>query len=74
MFFKGEVYAYDIEASTGNITNRRVLVKFDKGTEGLPDGHAIDSNGNLWIAMFFGGGIVKVDGKTGKGRFLYLIS
>jgi len=64
--WKGEVYAYDFEASTGNITNRRVLVKFDKATEGLPDGHAIDSDGNLWIAMFFGGGIVKVDGKTGE--------
>jgi secreted PhoX family phosphatase len=37
--------------------NRRVIVELEKGTEltvGYPDGMAIDTEGKLWVACFFG--------------------
>jgi len=48
------------------MTNMRPVVKFDKLRDGYPDGHAIDADGNLWVAMFFTGKIIKVDPQTGK--------
>ena len=35
------------------------------GAKELPDGMTIDINGNLWVALFFGGRIVNIDSKTG---------
>lgn len=28
---------------------------------GVPDGHAIDTDGNLWVALFNGASVVKID-------------
>lgn len=48
-----QIYAYDFEAETGAIGNRRVLV--DLGDEAVePDGLAIDGQGNLWSALWDG--------------------
>ena len=44
----------------------RPVVRFDKTREGYPDGHAIDNDGNLWVAMFMGGNVLKIDPRTGK--------
>jgi sugar lactone lactonase YvrE len=50
---KHHIYAYDFELETGAISNRRVLV--DLTHEGVePDGLAIDSQGNLWSALWNG--------------------
>lgn len=47
------IYAYDFEAETGAISNRRVLV--DLSVEGVePDGMTIDREGNLWSALWNG--------------------
>lgn len=43
----------------------RPVVSFDKTKDGYPDGHTIDADGNLWVAMFFSGQIIKVDSTTG---------
>ena len=56
---------YDYDLATGTQTNRRNLVTFeaDKTTGtygGRPDGAAIDSEGNYWIAMYEGGRILKL--------------
>ena len=32
-----------------------------------PDGMTIDVKGNLWVAMYNGGRVVNIDGKTGEG-------
>lgn len=53
------VYAYDFDANTGDITNRRVLIKFDEDCVGNPDGMDVDNEGNLWIAMWDGWSIRK---------------
>lgn len=50
---KRRIYAYDFEAETGAIRNRRVLV--DLTQEAVePDGLAIDQQGNLWSALWDG--------------------
>lgn len=54
----------DFDATTGSATNLRPLVEFsqDKANNygGRPDGAAVDSEGNYWVAMFEGGRIVKL--------------
>ena len=56
----GLVYVYSYSAETGAIKNRRVLIHIDKN-DGLPDGMTVDSDGFLWIARWFGGGLSRYD-------------
>ena len=54
------IYAYDVDASTGTLSNRRVLVRV--GTdEGIPDGLTVDSEGYIWSAQWYGAQIVRYD-------------
>lgn len=51
-----KIYAYDFEAATGSIRDRRVLI--DLSAEiAEPDGLAIDQQGNIWSALWNGWGI-----------------
>ncbi|MGH8017764.1 MAG: SMP-30/gluconolactonase/LRE family protein [Opitutaceae bacterium] len=59
-----EVSAFDYDAETGAISNRRAVVKFD-GDRGRPDGMTIDADGNLWVALWAGSGVVCCDPRTG---------
>jgi D-xylonolactonase len=54
------VYAYDWHRDTGKLTNRRVFVRLPR-EEGFPDGLAVDSEGFLWCAHWFGGCISRYD-------------
>lgn len=65
-----EVAAFDYDPGTARIANRRTAVAIDPN-EGLPDGMAVDENGNLWIALFGGGAVVCHDPRTG-GRLAKL--
>lgn len=48
-----KIFAYDFDAATGTIHNRRVLV--DLSQEGVePDGLSVDTQGNLWSALWDG--------------------
>ncbi|CAK8697077.1 regucalcin-like [Clavelina lepadiformis] len=58
--------AYDYDITTGNISNMREVCHFDRNTDGFPDGHAIDVDGNLWVAMFSTSLILKLDPRTGQ--------
>jgi len=49
------VYAFDVDAR-GMLSNKRVFVKIE-GSGVYPDGPVVDSNGNVWIAMFGGWGV-----------------
>lgn len=57
--------AYDYNVDTGNLSNPRVVLKFEMEKDGIPDGQCIDADGNLWIAMFFSSCVFKVDTTTG---------
>ena len=47
------VYDYDLE--TGAMSNRSVVVEFDRVKDGMPDGLAVDSEGCAWVALWGGG-------------------
>jgi sugar lactone lactonase YvrE len=55
------VDAFDFDA--GQISNRRCVIKI---AEGFPDGMCSDRDGNLWIALWGGWGVVCHDPKTGE--------
>ncbi|XP_039265311.2 regucalcin-like [Styela clava] len=60
------VLAYDYDVNTGAIANPQLLLKFDKWKDGTPDGQCNDAKGNLWVAMYGGGRVIKVDASTGQ--------
>jgi sugar lactone lactonase YvrE len=45
--------AFDYDASSGAISNRRRIVTIEKGA-GVPDGLAVDEDGGVWIALWEG--------------------
>jgi sugar lactone lactonase YvrE len=48
------IYAYDFDEASGDIANRRVLVRFPEDVPGAPDGLTVDRDGKLWVAIFDG--------------------
>jgi len=59
------VFAFDWDATTGDISNRRVAVDVPREV-GHPDGMTIDADGHLWTALWGGYGVAKWDPLTGK--------
>jgi sugar lactone lactonase YvrE len=54
------IYAFDFDAETGSINNRRVFI--DLNTESFyPDGLTVDSEGCIWSAMWDGWCIIRFD-------------
>lgn len=47
----GGVDAFDHNPATGDISNRRRVVRVDRG---WPDGLTVDAEGNLWVALWDG--------------------
>lgn len=56
------IYVYDYDLDTGYISNRRVLCNIYDGT---PDGMLIDSDENLWVAIWDGARVEVRSSKTG---------
>lgn len=54
------LYAYDFAIESGSLGERRVVIRFDVEQDGYPDGLAVDAEGCIWIAMWGGGGVVRV--------------
>jgi sugar lactone lactonase YvrE len=52
------IYAYDYDAGTASIRNRRLFV--ENGAAGVPDGSAMDEEGCLWNCRYSGGCIVRI--------------
>ncbi|XP_034185221.2 uncharacterized protein LOC117606630 [Osmia lignaria lignaria] len=62
-----QVAAFDFEPISGTISNKSIVFDLQKhNISGLPDGMTIDTNGNLWIALYNGGGVINVDPRNGK--------
>lgn len=60
-----EVSAFDYDLETGAVSNRRPAVQFSD-EDGKPDGMTIDAEGNLWVALWGGAGVVCCDPSSGK--------
>jgi sugar lactone lactonase YvrE len=56
----GTILAFDLEPQTGALSNRRVFVPPD-AAPGYPDGSAVDAEGFLWNARWFGGCVARFD-------------
>jgi sugar lactone lactonase YvrE len=52
------IYVYDYDTQKGMVKNRRVFVKVPR-YEGLPDGMAVDVEGFVWSAQWYGGVVVR---------------
>ncbi len=54
------IYAFDVDAATGRLENRRVFVQVP-GDEGIPDGMTVDAEGFVWSAQWYGEQVVRYD-------------
>lgn len=54
------IYAYDYDQRSGDLRNRRIFVHVP-ATEGLPDGLAVDEEGYVWSAQWYGSCVVRYD-------------
>ncbi len=61
----GRVARYGYDAATGDVMYDGIAVSIPKGTGG-PDGMAIDSNGNIWVAQWGGSGVYCYNPGTGE--------
>lgn len=57
------VFSYDYDKATGAITNRKLLFAVE---DGVPDGMCIDSEDNLYLAVWGGRRVEKRSSKTGE--------
>lgn len=60
-----EVHQYDYNKITGKIQNKKIVSTIDKNA-GLPDGMAIDDEDHLWVALFGGGKVIRINSETGE--------
>jgi sugar lactone lactonase YvrE len=57
------IWQFDFDLETGALANRRTYLEFTG--DGVPDGLAVDSDGNLWIVIC-GDGSIQVHDPSGK--------
>ncbi|CAH0587183.1 unnamed protein product [Chrysodeixis includens] len=56
------IQRFDYDVDTGNISNPRVVFSLaDNELKGFPDGMTIDTDGNLWVAVWAGSNVLKID-------------
>jgi sugar lactone lactonase YvrE len=63
------IYAYDWRRSDGALRNRRIFARI-KRSEGIPDGLAVDADGFVWCAHWFGGCVSRYDPDGHRERCL----
>lgn len=54
------IYSFSYDGGSGSVSNRRVFVQVPP-EEGLPDGLAVDAEGFVWSAQWYGSCIVRYD-------------
>lgn len=54
-----EIWKYDFDAATGEVSNGKVWYKHDG--EGEPDGFKMDEEGNIWQAIYNEGRVLKIN-------------
>jgi sugar lactone lactonase YvrE len=57
--------AYEFRQADGTLGKGRLLACFPESM-GCPDGIAIDRDDNLWVAMWGGSAVVRIDGQSGS--------
>ncbi|WP_374653619.1 SMP-30/gluconolactonase/LRE family protein [Dongia sp.] len=57
--WSGEIWVYDYDIDTGNVSNRRTFTKVDTSRGGAADGSTVDAEGCLWNAQVYDAKIVR---------------
>lgn len=57
--WSGEIWAYDYDLATGNVSNRRTFTRIDTSTGGAADGSTVDAEGCLWNAQVYDGKLIR---------------
>jgi sugar lactone lactonase YvrE len=69
-FWKRIIYAFDYDITDGTLSNQRELIVLashpDFTATEFPDGMVIDQFGFIWVAMYQGGRIVKINPDTAR--------
>ncbi len=60
-----ELHSYDYNPETSDISNKEIVRQFPK-SDGLPDGMAIDSEDHLWIALYWGHKVIRINPENGE--------
>ncbi|AHC51879.1 hypothetical protein SUSAZ_07930 [Sulfolobus acidocaldarius SUSAZ] len=60
-----KIFRFKFDLEKGEISQREVLIDL-REYEGVPDGMTIDSEGNLWVALYGGGAVLRVDTEKRK--------
>jgi D-xylonolactonase len=55
-----KIWAYDVRPESGDLTRKRVFAQM-KRDDGLPDGLTVDANDHVWVAMWYGGKVMRFD-------------
>ncbi len=63
-----QIREFDYDAAAGTIANPRVVARFE-AKKGAPDGMCVDAEGKLWVALYGGGGVVRIDPRSGAEDF-----
>jgi sugar lactone lactonase YvrE len=60
-----QIWGFDFAGTSGQISNKTVVATIPRG-HGCPDGMTIDEADHLWVAMWDGGRVLRVDPATGQ--------
>lgn len=71
-----KIWRFDYDITSGQVSNQRLLIDVKQNRLGIrsneyPDGMCIDANDNLWIALWGGARVVKIDVQKGT-RFEFV--
>jgi sugar lactone lactonase YvrE len=70
--FQHRIFAYDFEATSGTLSNRRVFLKLEPHENAFPDGMTVDAEGYVWCAQPMFGRIARYDPKGVLERVIEL--
>jgi len=70
--FAYKIHAYDFEAATGNISNRRLFASLEGKNGAFPDGLTVDAEGFVWSAQPQFGRLARYDPKGEIERIIEL--
>jgi sugar lactone lactonase YvrE len=60
------IWWYLFDPEKGTLGEERVFVEFGDETVGSPDGVAVSEDGDLWVGMFNGSCVLRLDGRTAE--------
>lgn len=60
-----KLFEFSIDFETGALSDQRIIYEIDE-PDIFPDGLCIDENGMVWLALWGGWGVLRIDPKTGN--------